>query len=212
MDNDYIIIENALPNPEDFVNLAGSIAYVSRDVDLDKAPDDIMIIPGRSVVGEDPCEVGMRSLQLYKEDAKLYEQVSSLIKQAINRNDVVVDAVMHIIPDCVSSVRKDRSTWWHRDSALYAGVIYLTEDIPKDTGTLLRLESGEEILIENVFNRMVIYSPFLRHTPAREYGNTFDTARKALTFFVRAEGKSIEDYTDELNQYVAHRIEESRKK
>lgn len=78
----------------------------------------------------------------------------------------------------------------HQDEPFYniAGLIYLNEISPLNTGTLFysRNVNGElyqSLVVENVFNRMIIFDPQIWHAPANLFGTTIDDARLTITFF-----------------------------
>ena len=78
----------------------------------------------------------------------------------------------------------------HQDEPFYnvAGIIYLNENPPLNTGTLfynknLNGELIKTLTIENVFNRMVIFNPSLWHSPAGTFGSDLETSRLTITFF-----------------------------
>lgn len=72
--------------------------------------------------------------------------------------------------------------WWHRDNGLVmAGVIYLSENAPKNSGTLIENKDGHIIEVENIFNKLVLYSSDLLHRPNRHFGNDINNSRLVLT-------------------------------
>ena len=72
--------------------------------------------------------------------------------------------------------------WWHRDDGLVmAGVIYLSENAPKNSGTLIENKDGHIIEVENIFNKLVLYSSDLLHRPNRHFGNDINNSRLVLT-------------------------------
>tara|TARA_R110000868_G_scaffold94390_2_gene260425 strand:+ start:1923 stop:2504 length:582 start_codon:yes stop_codon:yes gene_type:complete len=72
--------------------------------------------------------------------------------------------------------------WWHRDDNLVmAGVIYLSENAPKNSGTLIENNDRDIIEVENIFNRLVLYSSDLIHRPNMHFGNNINNSRLVLT-------------------------------
>lgn len=77
----------------------------------------------------------------------------------------------------------------HQDEPFYnvAGIIYLNENAPKDTGTkffeLINGQHVETINVENLYNRMIIFDPAKWHAPSGTFGNDLATSRITITFF-----------------------------
>jgi hypothetical protein len=78
----------------------------------------------------------------------------------------------------------------HQDEPFYnvAGVIYLSENPPQNTGTLFynKTPAGEIIktlTVENVYNRMIIFNPSMWHSQAGSFGTDLKTSRLTITFF-----------------------------
>lgn len=72
----------------------------------------------------------------------------------------------------------------HKDTDDYSGVIYLSENPKRESGTITFDDNFEpDILVENKFNRMVMYSGKIYHCPMSSFGNSIDTSRLTLTFF-----------------------------
>lgn len=83
-------------------------------------------------------------------------------------------------------LRPREQDWWHRDpnNCVFAGVIYLNEEPEPDSGTEIKLPSGENIIVDNKFNRLVIYNSGLFHRPRGGYGNNINNGRLTFTFFI----------------------------
>lgn len=70
---------------------------------------------------------------------------------------------------------------FHRDAGYkeYAGVIYLNPGVDPKYGTNV---NGE--FVENIYNRFVCYPAHAWHGPADMFGDSVETARMALVFFL----------------------------
>jgi hypothetical protein len=88
---------------------------------------------------------------------------------------------LHIAPEFIVI---DDSAWHIDISYRFAGVVYLNENPPADSGTILR-EDEKVVNVENVFNRLVLYDSSILHRPAKTFGNNLENSRKTLTFFIR---------------------------
>jgi len=78
----------------------------------------------------------------------------------------------------------------HQDEPFYnvAGVIYLNENAPLNTGTqFLDLDKQgnliETLVIENMYNRMIIFDPKKWHAMKGSFGKDIMTGRLTITFF-----------------------------
>ena len=78
----------------------------------------------------------------------------------------------------------------HQDEPFYnvAGLIYLNENAPANTGTVFfnKAVSGElveTITVENVYNRMIIFDPAQWHAIVGTFGDDLESSRLTITFF-----------------------------
>lgn len=77
---------------------------------------------------------------------------------------------------------------YHEDNCEYAGIVYLTPNPPKNSGTCI---VGAKC-IENLYNRLLTYSGYLTHGPDHLFGEDLETTRLTVTFFAHSKcGKSI---------------------
>jgi len=157
MNNNYIVIDNAFDHPDRIVELAKKQTYhtfENRMIDGVCLSDDINSFP-------DGMWRGYRS----------------------NKLDIIgdVDSYFAIIPD-FANYDIDQKHWWHFDQCSFAGVIYLNKSPEDNSGTILMIDD-EEVVIENRYNRLVMYKNIL-HRPQRFFGTDIDTARMTLTFFI----------------------------
>ena len=104
----------------------------------------------------------------------------------------------------------DGDSWVHQDVMVqnhtHVGLIYLTPNPEKDSGTILyepkkdldpeafAKNNGDPChydiadVAENVFNRCIIYSPDYWHKSNVYFGNNIDNCRLTQVFFFREEG------------------------
>jgi hypothetical protein len=77
----------------------------------------------------------------------------------------------------------------HQDEKFYnvAGVIYLNQNSPLNTGTSVYSETKNGLVktmtVENVFNRLVLFHPSVWHSPDGFFGNQISDGRLIITFF-----------------------------
>jgi hypothetical protein len=67
---------------------------------------------------------------------------------------------------------------------MFAGIVYLSENVPESAGTILKFDD-KEIEIENYYNRLVMYRSNIVHSAAEGFGETLSNSRKTLNFFVK---------------------------
>jgi hypothetical protein len=68
----------------------------------------------------------------------------------------------------------------------YAGVLYLTPNPEPNSGTAFYNESGEEIdYVENIYNRLTIYSSNILHSLKESFGDNINNGRLVYTIFIK---------------------------
>ncbi len=77
----------------------------------------------------------------------------------------------------------------HQDEPFYniAGLIYLNPISPKNTGTAFYTKRDVDfipnLIVENIFNRMIIFKPDMWHSPLDFFGTDLESSRLTITFF-----------------------------
>jgi hypothetical protein len=80
--------------------------------------------------------------------------------------------------------RNDLKERLHKDATDWAGVIYLTPNPIKNSGTTLHNDNADlEVTIDNVYNRFVFYDGKKLHGPQDTFGSSIENARFTLTIF-----------------------------
>lgn len=95
----------------------------------------------------------------------------------------------------------DGDSWIHRDrlemNATHVGLIYLTPNPPPNSGTILYENTTDEDdpedpskykvkqVLDNVYNRIVIYDPNEYHKSDTYFGTTLSDSRLFIVFFSR---------------------------
>jgi hypothetical protein len=80
--------------------------------------------------------------------------------------------------------RNDLKKRLHKDTTDFAGVIYLTPNPPKNSGTTLHNDNTNlENVIDNVYNRFIFYDGKKLHGPQDTFGNSIENGRLTLTMF-----------------------------
>ena len=65
----------------------------------------------------------------------------------------------------------------------YGALVYLRENPPKKSGTTLYLDNKKKLL-ENKYNRLVMYSSDIEHEPTDNFGSDINNGRLVLTMFL----------------------------
>lgn len=126
---------------------------------------------------------GVRTNRL---NCDLSEKISNRVNKLLNK-ELSFDMYFHILRQSDMDTEEYRKKI-HQDSDYsYAGLVYLTPNPPKETGTIFYQKINNEFMfdcyVENVYNRMVVYESNRYHCPAKLFGETKEDVRFTLTFF-----------------------------
>ena len=168
----YKFIDNFFNNPDRIRDVALNATYYIKE----DHPGDIAQFPGHRT---DYLNEWNTDLYNYMLDREL-DIVRSLIdltpyteywtKFSFSWTDNTVPRIEHV----------DFDDNWNGFKTFYGGIIYLTPNPPKNTGTIL---SGVTT-VENVYNRYVIYDATKPHAIEKSFGKTLNDARMVLTHFI----------------------------
>jgi glycosyltransferase involved in cell wall biosynthesis len=85
---------------------------------------------------------------------------------------------------CVAS---DGNSWIHRDCTDWAAVLFLTPDPPPGTGlTMYKEDKTPDVVVENKFNRLVLFRGKKYHKSTGYFGDDKESGRLFQTFFFNA--------------------------
>mgnify|MGYP001200586368 FL=1 len=132
---------------------------------------------------------GYRTKELSNYKNKLLDQSKNHIVNQIVKifklKNISVSTFFHLtFSDTKNTLNNFDKNKWHRDSNYsYAGIVYLTPNPPKNSGTSIIL-GGEQIDVQNYYNRIVAYPSHLTHAPTDLFGDSLQNGRITLTFFV----------------------------
>lgn len=185
--NDYLFFDDALEDPDAYVELAKSLTYYNAESQE---------IPGLKFKPDDENRPlgnwrGHRANSLHELNPELFEKTfNKLFMEILNLKCAKfnfryeIGAHFNYSPEFVPQ-QGNKDFWWHQDDdSVYAGLIYLTKNPPKNSGTLMKMNEGEEYCFENVYNRLIMYNGLIMHRPESCFGSTIDDSRLTLTFFV----------------------------
>lgn len=74
---------------------------------------------------------------------------------------------------------------YHTDNSDYAGVVYLSKNPPKNSGTTIINNSNIKKECDNVWNRLICYPSTYLHAPSDLFGNDINDGRMTLVFFIK---------------------------
>lgn len=176
--NDYIIIDNFLNDPFDVRDCRALILPFWKKEDH----------PFPGSLGKFG---GYRTEYLHGLDSELYREVESKLLCAIRIMKNFNANLDHISTHYSFQYtdRKFKLPDWHCDqdppdgmSEVIAGVIYLNQNPPRNSGTILKI-NGKKKVIENKFNRLLLYDGRIEHTLQRSFGRTKHDSRLILNTF-----------------------------
>ncbi len=176
--NQYIIIDNFLNDPHDVRKCRALILPFWKKCDH-PFPDSLADFGG------------YRTEYLHSLDSELYQEVKNKIISSINIltnfKANIIDIKTHYSFQYTDKTFK--LPQWHLDtqppsefSEVIAGVIYLNPNPPRNSGTILKID-GKKKVIENKFNRLLLYNGNVEHTLHRSFGKTKDDSRLILNTF-----------------------------
>jgi len=178
---DYIILDNALDDPDKLIDLAKTISYHSsgdmkiKNVKLCPPDEDKSLVCGNWK--------GFRSNPLWSINPEYSNEILFQIFSKILLPEITVewnvDSHLHYFPKGL----KYGDWWWHKDEVFMAGVLYLNKNPKKYSGTIVKI-NGTDVVLDNVFNRFVLYNSLLEHRPQSGFGTKDTDARLTLTVFV----------------------------
>ena len=125
--------------------------------------------------------------------SKIYSTGEEATGRAINRSEVYFHCTPKRVMDEIDNFHDMK---WHQDPCDFAGIIYLTPDPPENTGTCLLDEC-----VPNVYNRLLAYSGKHLHGPDHMFGDSIDTTRLTITFFI---WNSDGEYNNNMKNITAY--------
>jgi hypothetical protein len=148
---------------------------------------DKILHPDSTAINSFP---GVRSLDIYDTDIKLYNYVKNKITKILKKNNIS----KKINPNKdgfrlhFSLTFENTPYGFHQDieydeiSISYAGIIYLNIFPKPKCGTIIL--HNELYEINNIFNRMVIYPCYIFHSLLGSFGNNLFNSRMVMSIFM----------------------------
>lgn len=137
---------------------------------------------------------GYRSAMLSKYDdleREVVFKIEDTLQSQLNIELQKLKVYFHCSPITVMEDIDDFHTMkWHDDFSDYAGVIYLTPNPPKNTGTCFK--NGD--CVENIYNRFLCYPGKVIHAPDNLFGDDLQSTRLTITFFAWTTNGEFEEF------------------
>lgn len=186
----YLIIDDVLSNPQELLEMAKEVTfYSSKQLN--------------------PVNMNGDRWKGYRSDFLDVDQKKKFMTEITQKILQKIDVTSFFVPETTlfnisaqtqvsfhyttsEFVFERNDAWVHTDPHfLYSGVLYLTENPPKDSGTIL-FDGKKEIVIENKFNRLAFYRSDITHSSQSGFGETLRDSRLVLLFFVDKISLSLE--------------------
>ena len=168
-----LIKDNFFDNAEDLRNLALSTRFFSAE--------------------EHNYDVGWRGYrtnEMKDLNKNILEVASQQIKDELINffnteiSDYDGDFYFHIALDKTRYTLLDfDNSKFHTDNSNFAGIVYLSPNPPSNSGTTIIIDNVDN-KVDNKFNRLVAYPSSLIHAPTDLFGDTMETGRLTLSFFI----------------------------
>jgi hypothetical protein len=175
MFKEITIIDNFFKDPHKIVALALSQQYYAVKENPEYEKDSHIYYNGKRTV-----------FLKYILEKNVYENLSNEILTNIINNAIRKESKINISADmgCLFHSLTENDVYdknnTHQDTVLFAGVVYLNENLESNThGTLVN-----NITIPYKFNRLVLYRGDLLHCPLNGYGKDITKSRLSLNIFI----------------------------
>ncbi len=173
---DFLIVPNCFKDPKAIYDIAIKQAYHSYTSEPEFVKRN-MCFPGRRT---DPLGEEFKSIT----DEFILATMVNIRKEADVRVSYTGYPLFHSLYDTDDMLVGDSGL--HKDSTLFAAVVYLNDIVPEDPlacGTILYREN-QRIVIPYVYNTMIFYRGDYLHGAAGGFGSTIETSRLSMNFFI----------------------------
>ena len=173
---DIIVIDDIFDIPENISSRALSYQYFNADLHPENTN------------GKKMYYSGFRTESLHLIDVDFYTLVNNTILEKIfsksidlNETNCSYRYAGQTFFHYMTKENKFDKSWFHTDPAIYAGLIYLNTNPPENTGTIIKVD-GKQNIIENKYNRLVLYRSDYSHSAQNGFGDNIIDGRLTLTF------------------------------
>jgi hypothetical protein len=159
----YILIDNFLENPDLMRNVALASLY-------EKSNRKTSWKGHRSFIDNDEL---------------IYFIKNKLIDIDDKFKNITLEVFFHYtLDDTKNEIHNFEKNRLHKDETSWAGVIYLTPNPPKNCGTTLHDDTGVlKNIVDNVYNRFILYNGSTIHGVQDTFGEDIHNARLTITIF-----------------------------
>ena len=129
--------------------------------------------------------IGYRTWELsYLDNPIIEECCDNILKEFSDFYNITGYSMQKFFHITYEVTKLNRMRAWHTDHSMeYAGLIYLNPNPPSTAGTTI-FKDGKKIEVENKYNRLVGYNGNLQHGPTDDFGDTKESGRMCLVFFL----------------------------
>lgn len=182
--HDLIVIDDVLDDPKVLTSFAKSVYYYS---DLDSSVDK----PEGLWQGYRSKTLGVLNHALFEKTMTSILERLFVIREKIKVNfSYDIRANFHYLTH--NNIAD--SSWIHRDTFLYTGVLYLNENPMNNSGTCLYDENMRlTSVVENKYNRLVLFNSTMLHSAQSGFGTDVFDSRLSLVLFVKMFSMQRED-------------------
>lgn len=183
--NNFFVIDNLFDDPMKIVKLAHTQKYYS----INEHPRD----KNTHISWEGVRTEWLHDVCSENEQMLLQDQITRKMCNTIRTDafiDIKQDMRMHF--HLFTEHQKHRPDWFHTDTTILAGVVYLNKDVIDSPhhGTIVKM-NGVDRIIPNRYNRLVAYRGDYIHAPASGFGSNIQDGRLTLNFFIHSLNLSV---------------------
>lgn len=181
---DIIQIKNFFDEPNDIIEFAKQQTYYNKEEFTNKTSHSEL--PEKVY----PQWQGYRTEKLHLLNQDFFVDIGNLIiektlqKTFLKNNSLFTPNFRYELISYfhyMTEEEKYNDIWVHQDNGmLMGGLIYLTPNAPKESGTIIQNK-----LIENEFNKLVMFNGQFYHSPTDGFGKDINDARLTLLFFIK---------------------------
>lgn len=178
--SDFIVIDDVFENPDQIIEYAKTLKFYTND--------EHPFFPKSKWSGH-------RTEYLENLDREAFHKIlNPVLTKTINKFmnetenqfqcsfEYVASAAFHYLTE--NDIYNE--TWSHKDEkdSLLAGVVYLAKNPKENSGTVV-FKNENEVVVENKFNRLVLYRANYLHHPQVGFGKDLEDGRLTFTIFIK---------------------------
>jgi hypothetical protein len=183
MIQELLIVPNFFDNPEKIVNVARTQKFYKTEDHPENKNSKIKW-------------GGYRTEELSTIlDVNIFSEIKTTLIKKVFLDNIASDAVCNIEysgSSCFQLLLEDyktQKTDIHKDSVLFAGVVYLNDISlinPKENGTIVFNNKNEEFIMPFVYNTLIFYRADYMHAALNGFGKDINDCRITISFFIES--------------------------